>query len=186
MSASFGLSVATLLLAAMLGATPAAALKAPAEPLPPRKPLPAANILLTLDWDDLLPESELTAAFQDIAPRHDYLGEGGPGARQAGSIAVRRELDNRKAKVPGFVVPFSITSEGLIHDAFLVPYFGACIHVPPPPPNQIIYLHSDAGFRVKTIYEPYWATGVLSVKSKDTRLGVAAYTLAMQKLERYE
>jgi uncharacterized protein len=158
-----------------------------AQPLsPPRKALPAPEVEVTLDWDDLLPDAEFGKEFQDTLPEHDYLGEGGMAAQQSGSFEVRKELGNRKAKIPGFIVPLSIGADGLVKEFFLVPYFGACIHVPPPPPNQIVYGKSATGFRLKTLYEPYWISGTLRAQSKGSKLGVAAYSMDVGTPVRYE
>lgn len=179
-----------LLCSSLLGfalCAPVAALTAPAaQKAPARKPLPAANVEVTLDWDDLLPDDELDMPFEDAIAEHDYLSEEGPAAQQSGSAAVRKELGNRKAKIPGFIVPLSIGADGLVKEFFLVPYFGACIHVPPPPPNQIVYGRSAKGFRLATLYEPYWISGTLLTESKGSRLGTAAYTMDVGTPVRYE
>jgi hypothetical protein len=67
-----------------------------------------------------------------------------------------------------------------------VPYFGACIHVPPPPPNQIVYVTSDKGIALDSIYEAYWITGVLKLENRSTRLGAAAYSVKAEKVEIYK
>ncbi len=99
-----------------------------------------------IDWDALLPDRE-RANFnaEPPAPLHDYLGERGAAARQTGSIAVNTKLSETKVKIPGFVVPLVVNDNGVVSEFFLVPYFGACIHVPPPPPNQIVYVKLAGG-----------------------------------------
>ena len=67
-----------------------------------------------------------------------------------------------------------------------MPYFGACIHVPPPPPNQIVYVKVAKGIALDSIYEAYWVTGTMSISKKTTQLGAAAYTLAASKVEIYK
>ena len=69
---------------------------------------------------------------------------------------------------------------------FLVPYFGACIHVPPPPPNQIVFVKLPQGIALESMYDAYWITGKMSLENKSTRLGAAAYTLAGEKVEVYK
>jgi len=174
-----------LLLAATLALTTAHAASAPPDKPAPRRALPAPTALATLEWDDLLPDDELMQGFQDTIPEHDYLGEGGMAAQQQGSSRVRDGLDNRLVKIPGFIVPLAISPDGVVTEAFLVPYFGACIHVPPPPPNQIVYIRSEQGFRLKSIYDPFWITGTMRTQGKGSRLGLAAYTLQAQKLDPY-
>jgi hypothetical protein len=67
-----------------------------------------------------------------------------------------------------------------------VPYFGACIHVPPPPPNQMVYVTMEKGISLDSMYAAYWITGRMSTKSRSTSLGAAAYTLAGTQAEEYK
>lgn len=177
---------AALLALAVPGAVTALTAPAAQQKAPARKPLPAASVEVTLDWDDLLPDEELNQPFEDVIADHDYLSEEGPAMQQTGSFAVRKELGNRKAKIPGFIVPLTMSADGLVKEFFLVPYFGACIHVPPPPPNQIVYGRSAKGFKLATLYEPYWISGTLLTQSKGSKLGVAAYTMDVGTPARYE
>jgi uncharacterized protein len=140
-----------------------------------------------IEWDVLLPENE-RAHFNDEppAPVHDYLGEGGMAARQAGSIAVNKKLDLAHVKIPGFVVPLDMDSTGLVTEFFLVPFLGACIHVPPPPPNQIVYVKLiKGGVRLGSPEDAYWITGTLHTQISGTRVAKAAYTLDATRMELY-
>jgi hypothetical protein len=67
-----------------------------------------------------------------------------------------------------------------------VPYFGACIHVPPPPANQIVYVTAPKGIALDSIYEAYWITGTMKMQNKSTRLGAAAYSLIADNVEIYK
>lgn len=73
----------------------------------------------------------------------------------------------------------------LIDEFFLVPYFGACIHVPPPPPNQIVYVKMRAGAGLRSIEDAQWVTGILRVAVKTSALGAATYTLEGERMEPY-
>lgn len=139
-----------------------------------------------VDWMELLPEVERRRAEDPDAFIHDYLNEDGPSMKQTGSFATNPKLNGAFVKVPGFVVPLMLTQEGVVGEFLLVPYFGACIHVPPPPPNQVVYVKLEKPVRIRTIWDPYWITGVLTIAKKDTRMASAAYTIAGQKLEPYE
>jgi hypothetical protein len=97
-----------------------------------------------LDWEALLPPTERNQAAEPPAPVHDYLGEGGMAALQAGSSKTNSKLNQLRVKIPGFIVPLDNRPDGRVQEFFLVPYFGACIHVPPPPPNQIVYVKALA------------------------------------------
>src|SRR5438046_219390 len=68
----------------------------------------------------------------------------------------------------------------------LVPYIGACIHVPPPPPNQMVYVTSAGGIDADAIHEAYWVTGKMRIENRTTALGTAAYAVTATKVERYE
>jgi hypothetical protein len=62
-------------------------------------------------------------------------------------------------KLPGYIVPLEVSEEGRTTEFLLVPYYGACIHVPPPPSNQIVHIFSEMGVRVEDLYQPYWIEG---------------------------
>ncbi len=142
--------------------------------------------VIELDWRELLPEAE-RAQFRAGAPEplHDYRGEGGPPAVQTPDFNVNKALDGATVRLPGFIVPLEALKDGRLREFLLVPYFGACIHVPPPPPNQLVYVHANRLTGVDSIYDAYWITGKLRVQTTTTRLGAAAYELSAEKIEVY-
>ena len=158
-------------------------------PAPVVKPGPKApaGAARELDWDELLPQ-DARARFSGgpPPPTHDTLGEGGLAAQQVMDVSVNKALDGALIKIPGFIVPLDVGKDGLVTDFFLVPYFGACIHVPPPPPNQIVHVRISKGIALDSIYEAYWITGRMKVVNKSTRLGAAAYQLAASDVEIYK
>ena len=82
--------------------------------------------------------------------------------RQQGT-AVVTELDGKQIRMPGFALPLEY-SDKKITEFLLVPWVGACIHTPPPPPNQIVYVKVDKGFKTNGMFEPIWVSGELVVK----------------------
>jgi uncharacterized protein len=158
-------------------------------PAPVVKPGPKvpAGAARELDWDELLPQ-DARARFSGgpPPPTHDTLGEGGLAAQQVMDFSVNKALDGALIKIPGFIVPLDVGKDGLVTDFFLVPYFGACIHVPPPPPNQIVHVRISKGIALDSIYEAYWITGRMKVVNKSTRLGASAYQLAASNVEIYK
>ena len=94
-------------------------------------------------------------------------------------------MDNQAVKIPGFVVPLEYNEDQTVTQFFLVPFFGACIHQPPPPPNQIIFVNYPKGLALNTIYDPYWISGVLSSSVVEKEIGTAAYTMEMEHGEIY-
>lgn len=99
---------------------------------------------------------------------------------------VVEELDGVKTKLPGFIVPLELEGEGKIKEFLLVPYFGACIHYPPPPSNQIVYVIMDEPFEVESTWAPVWATGELKTEFRGSDLGSASYTMLAERIEEYE
>jgi len=84
-------------------------------------------------------------------------------------------LDGRRVKIPGFVVP--LEEEGrAVTEFLLVPYFGACIHVPPPPANQIIHVISAKPIKNLRVMDAVWVSGELKAArySKQTPMGMGA------------
>lgn len=80
--------------------------------------------------------------------------------------AVVDELDGESVRMPGYLLPLEYKGR-YVKEFLLVPWVGACIHTPPPPPNQIVYVvvKEGPGFESKSIYEPVWVLGEISVKS---------------------
>ena len=105
------------------------------------------------------------------------------------------ELNGQRVRIPGYLLPLEVSATK-VTEFLLVPYIGACIHVPPPPPNQIIYvkLGKKRGYKSKNLYEPVWVTGVITAKSmkKDLYLvdgsaGVdIGYSMQANRVEPYE
>ena len=75
-----------------------------------------------------------------------------------------RKLIGKSIKIPGFAVPLE-GDDGFeyINEFLLVPYFGACIHVPPPPPNQVIHVILDEPVHFEVISFAIWITGILEI-----------------------
>ncbi len=108
--------------------------------------------------------------------------------------ALVEELDGQQVRLAGYLLPLEVT-ENRVLAFLLVPYVGACIHVPPPPPNQIVHVKSD---RVKDLkrgglFDPVWVTGQITAKpmAKDLFLidGSAnidiGYTMQADRVEAY-
>jgi hypothetical protein len=129
-----------------------------------------------LSDDELLRLEEEVQAKFDAAPVND-------------------ELDGKRVKIPGFVLPLEF-SNTLLKEFLLVPYFGACTHTPPPPANQIIFGQLKAETEFSDIYQPVWITGTLQTSRSNSLLnesGVAnslevhsAYTMSVDSIEPYD
>lgn len=101
------------------------------------------------------------------------------------STRVIAELNNVPVRMPAFIVPLEFDDEQRVTQFFMVPFFGACIHEPPPPPNQTIFVNYPQGFILPSLTEPYWISGVLKTSLVENELAVAAYTIEMHAYELY-
>ena len=164
------------------------------------KDVAKTNAVQTLEWTDLLPPEDL--AKMEALPEVSHEGGEGPAnglkqqmdgndpASQAWaevlqSANVRGELNGRKVKIPGFIVPIEYDEAQNISAFFLVPYFGACIHVPPPPPNQIIFVTNAKGLKADMIYNPFWIEGTLTTETMSHDLANSAYSIKADTISEY-
>jgi len=162
-----------------------------------------ASVFKTLEWDDLMPADDLDALqnppnylydFEDDSDEDQINSQLANAVTNAVndryqqalvSTSIISEMDGRNVRVPGFVVPLEFDDEQTITEFFLVPYFGACIHSPPPPPNQIIYVRAPKGIKLETLYDPFWISGKLSTKLVENYMATAAYSMEMESYEDY-
>ena len=100
------------------------------------------------------------------------------------SAPVVTELNGQRVRLPGFMVPLDF-EDTEISEFLLVPYFGACIHVPPPPSNQIVYVKTVAAYPMRELFDPVWVTGELRTQAHLNDVGDAGYTLQATIIEPY-
>ncbi|MDF2153196.1 DUF3299 domain-containing protein [Vibrio sp. CAU 1672] len=137
---------------------------------------------LKLDWIDLVPESERNLFDSVGMPAMDHSGEA---VQQSKMGNVRPELNGSEVKIPGFVIPLE-GDANMITEFLLVPYFGACIHVPPPPPNQIIYVKFPAGAPVQELWDVIYVVGTLKTEVMNHELAETAYIIEGTAIEAYD
>lgn len=164
---------------------------------------PAASYK-TIEWTDLIPEDDLEA----LLAQPDYLDEIEDGSEAdqlpsqtqnsfAGededryhealsSTRIIPEYDNQDVRIPGFIVPLEFDDDLTITQFFLVPYFGACIHLPAPPPNQVIYITFPEGVQMEALYDPFWITGTLRTSIVENDIAKAAYTMEATSITPYD
>lgn len=143
-----------------------------------------------LTWSEMIP-ADAPPEAPDMTPLHDLsqMGsmEAAPAARQdLPNAPVVPALDGQLIRLPGYIVPLEVSEDGRTTDFLLVPYFGACIHVPPPPSNQIVHVTSKEGVKLEELYQPYWIVGALQVKPSTSELADAGYQMDAQKIVVYE
>ena len=145
-----------------------------------------------LTWSEMIPP-DATPEVPDMTPMHDLsqLGnldpEATPAAKQdLPNAPVVPALNGQNVRLPGYIVPLEVNEDGRTTEFLLVPYFGACIHVPPPPSNQIVHVTSKVGVKLEELYQPYWIEGAMQVKPSTSELADAGYQMDAQKIYVYE
>ncbi len=146
-------------------------------------------------WDDLIPADWLPEKlFEDLFKDDlDAIDDYDPRATEImarirevwDNAPVVEKLDGERIRIPGFVVPLE-GDAAEIQEFLLVPYFGACIHVPPPPANQLIHVLPDKAIPAAWNMAPVWVSGVLTIARYDSELGSAGYQLQGIEVEEYK
>ena len=141
-----------------------------------------AEDTLTLEWIDLIPESERNQFDSYGMPAIDHSG----GSMEQSMVgSVRQELNGSKVKIPGFVIPLE-GDANMVTEFLLVPYFGACIHVPPPPPNQIIYVNFPKGAPVQQLWDVVYVIGTLKTETVSHELAQTGYLIQGTEIAEYD
>lgn len=97
-----------------------------------------------------------------------------------------KKLNGKPVKVPGFMVPLEDFATS-VSEFLLVPWFGACVHTPPPPPNQTVYVKMAGGKETKVgWWDPVWVEGTLRIEKVESVYGVAGFQLEATKITPYE
>ena len=157
-----------------------------------------------IDWVALMPEDDLSALLN----RPEFLNDiaDGSAADSVDDFATKQledeqaqryqqalvstrvieAFDGKAIRIPGFIVPLEQNDEQKATAFFVVPYFGACLHMPPPPPNQILYVEYKEGIAVKNLYDPYWFEGTVKIDNHESALGTSAYSLVLDSFALYE
>ena len=136
-----------------------------------------------LEWTDLVPADDATARnpLRGLMP-HD---EAGPAASQPVSSGVKTDWNGQIVRMSGFVVPIDYSGTG-VTSFLLVPYVGACVHVPPPPANQLVLVSTETPYESKGLFEPVTVTGMFGTASVATQLADVGYALSADAIEPYE
>ncbi|KTC17885.1 MULTISPECIES: DUF3299 domain-containing protein [Pseudomonas syringae group] len=146
------------------------------------------------DWLELMPKSDQKAleAMPEIdhnSPEAMGTFDSKGGLKQSkGLPAVMYStktvaaMNGKNIRLGGYPVPLETDAKGHSTLFFLVPYPGACIHVPPPPPNQMVLVRYPKGLKLDDIYAPLWVEGTLKVEKISNDLADAAYAMDAAKV----
>ncbi|MDP3272274.1 DUF3299 domain-containing protein [Limnobacter sp.] len=145
-----------------------------------------------LQWDNLMPADwDPMAAFRGLNIAE--LQDNDPKAQEAlekmrkawNDAPVNTAYTGKKVRIPGFAIPIEQSEKG-VDELLLVPYFGACIHTPPPPANQIIHVKLSEPQPAVGAMQAYWVWGELTASKFSSELGDAAYLLSATGIQPYE
>ena len=78
--------------------------------------------------------------------------------KRAAASTVNPAIDGKIIRIPGYVLPLEFSGTK-VTEFLLVPWVGACIHTPPPEPNQIVYVKPDKAFDIRRMFDAVWVTG---------------------------
>jgi len=137
-----------------------------------------------ISWDDLIPPG---------VPYADIIGEGEINEAtdtwrpifDENATKLNILLNGENIRLPGFIVPLEQGSEG-VTEFVLVPYAGACIHTPPPPPNQLILVRAIDPWPTDNIWDPVWVEGKISTQLMTTEVAETGYAMTADKIEAYD
>ena len=136
-----------------------------------------------ITWDDLIPPgvpySEIIAEGE-LDEENDYWRP----IFDENSTKLNPALADAYIKMPGFIIPNDISADG-VTSFILVPYVGACIHVPPPPPNQLVFVTTKVPWPSERLWEAVWVTGTMQNKVQYTEVADTGYELEADWIEIY-
>ena len=171
----------TVALAALLAACSLPAFAGQTPAAVKEKPAKTSTKLAKITWDQLIPPVDPVFIKRyesgDIKPQEitDYLET--LGKQSVGS------LNGVYTKMPGYLVPLNMNEKQISTELLLVPSAGSCIHVPPPPPNQTIYVKFPKGIKVEDAgYTPYWVQGRFKVETKSSEYTDALYVIEVDEI----
>lgn len=142
-------------------------------------------------WGDLIPKGwDPMAALRGL--NISRLRDGDPKAAEAlqriraawAEAPVEASLDGQRVRLAGYIVPLERKGD-TIYELLLVPYFGACIHLPPPPANQVVHVILKRPLNGLQTMDAFWVSGTLSLHRGDSSMGIYGYRMSAERLDLY-
>ncbi|MBL0726437.1 DUF3299 domain-containing protein [Piscinibacter sp. HJYY11] len=185
-------TVVTIVLAAIVVPSARKTLDFRQQPAP--EPYAGDPAFEQMRWSDLVPSGwDPAERIRTLQQRHTGIGDSDPRARAL--LAQMREvldqapadasLAGRRIRIPGYVVPLGGASRSTT-EFLLVPYFGACIHTPPPPANQVIHVVTTEPVKGLAAMDAVWVRGTVEVTRVETATAISGYRLRGATVEAYD
>ncbi len=143
-----------------------------------------ASELREIDWLEMIPPDELAELEKMSEIEIDHNSDAP--APILGSGRTVEKMDGAKGKLPGYIVPLQTDARNRVTEFFLVPYYGACIHVPPPPGNQIVYVKPEQPIENVEIWNPYWIEGTMRIQPQSNDVASASYSFDATRILPYQ
>jgi len=157
----------------------------------------ATGPIVEIEWADLIPADfeQPPNPFETMTREEiDKLLDGSEESNQRiaefeeimAYAPTNDELDLKRIKMPGYVVPLEFDGQTELDEFLLVPYYGACIHTPPPPSNQVVHTIASNSVTVDDPYSPVWVIGTLHADTVVSNLAESGYRLELERIEPYD
>lgn len=137
-----------------------------------------------IQWDDLIPPG---VPYAEIIGQGeiDEVNDTWRPEFDENAAKLNKALDGAYIKMPGYVLPIDMSTAG-VSSFIMVPYVGACIHTPPPPANQLVFVDSKTPWPSDQLWDPVWVTGRMRHEHQSTELADVGYALTADLIEVYE
>jgi len=136
-----------------------------------------------ITWDDLIPPG---VAYSEIIGEGvvDLANDTWNPIFDENATKLNEALDGAYIRMPGYIIPIDLSTAG-VTSFVLVPYVGACIHTPPPPPNQLVFASTETPWSSEQLWDAVWVTGVMKTQLQSTQVAETGYALQVDKMEKY-
>ena len=136
-----------------------------------------------ITWDDLIPPgvpySEIVAAGE-----MDETNDIWQPIFDENATKLNPVLDGAYIKMPGYIIPIDQSTDG-VTSFVLVPYVGACLHTPPPPANQLVFVTTNKPWPSDNLWDAVWVTGQMQHELQSTEVAETGYLLKAEEMETY-
>lgn len=141
-----------------------------------------ADTYFDLNWSDLVPEGEsfIPPSLRGVIDHSstNLMSE------QPASSGLRTDWNGQIVRLPGYIVPIEYSGTGVT--AFiLVPFVGACVHVPPPPANQLVFVTTKEPYESTGLFEAVNVVGMFGTSTMTTQLAEIGYALSADRIEAF-
>lgn len=136
-----------------------------------------------ITWNDLIPPG---------VPYSEIIGQGEMDLANdiwrpifdSNATKLNPDLDGAFIRMPGYIIPIDLSTKG-VTSFVLVPYVGACLHTPPPPPNQLVFVTSETPWPGDNLWDAVWVTGLMEHGIQTTEVAETGYVLKAEEMEVY-